>query len=56
MGEVVTPDAYAFTATSAVAAVERVLASGTGPFGATTPGLTLGRRFAESLPGVRRVR
>lgn len=74
VGEIVTPDAYTFTASSAVAAVERVLAGatgrtgsnggtgGTGPngatgrTGATTPSLALGRGFAESLPGVRRVR
>ncbi len=46
-----TPEGYRFTATSAVASVERVL-QGTVPPGAWTPSRAFGADFAASLPGV----
>jgi short subunit dehydrogenase-like uncharacterized protein len=46
-----TPEAYAFTAVSAVSAVERVLA-GKVPAGAWTPSRALGADFVAGLPGV----
>jgi short subunit dehydrogenase-like uncharacterized protein len=49
-----TPEAYAFTAVSAVSAVERVLAGGIGgvPPGAWTPSRAFGPDFVAGLPGV----
>jgi short subunit dehydrogenase-like uncharacterized protein len=46
-----TPEAYRFTAESAVAAVERVLAGKVHP-GAWTPSQAFGSGFAGELPGV----
>jgi len=46
-----TPEAYAFTAVSAVAATERVLAGGVPP-GAWTPSRAFGPDFVTGLPGV----
>ena len=46
-----TPEAYAFTAVSAVAAVERVLAGTVAP-GAWTPARAFGPDFVAGLPGV----
>lgn len=46
-----TPEAYAFTAVSAVAAVERVLAGTVAP-GAWTPARAFGPDFVTGLPGV----
>jgi short subunit dehydrogenase-like uncharacterized protein len=49
-----TPEAYAFTAVSAVAAVERALAGGAGgiPPGAWTPARAFGPDFVAGLEGV----
>jgi saccharopine dehydrogenase (NAD+, L-lysine-forming) len=49
-----TPEAYAFTAVSAVAAVERVLGGGAGGIapGAWTPARAFGPDFVAGLPGV----
>ena len=46
-----TPEAYAFTAVSAVSAVERVLA-GNVSAGAWTPSRAFGPDFVAGLPGV----
>lgn len=46
-----TPEAYAFTAVSAVASVARVLEGGVQP-GAWTPSRAFGERFVDGLPGV----
>jgi short subunit dehydrogenase-like uncharacterized protein len=46
-----TPEAYAFTAVSAVACVEKVLA-GEVPPGSWTPSQAFGADFVDSLPGV----
>jgi short subunit dehydrogenase-like uncharacterized protein len=48
-----TPEGYAFTATTAVAALERVLAGSVAP-GFQTPGLAFGPDFVLELEGVRR--
>jgi short subunit dehydrogenase-like uncharacterized protein len=50
-GTVETPEAYSFTAESAVAAVERVLA-GAVPAGSWTPAQALGADFVATLPEV----
>jgi short subunit dehydrogenase-like uncharacterized protein len=50
-GTLETPEAYAFTAVSAVAAVERVLAGAVAP-GAWTPARAFGPDFVAGLPGV----
>jgi short subunit dehydrogenase-like uncharacterized protein len=47
------PEAYAFTASSAVEAARRALAGGVAP-GAWTPTLAFGRELLDALPGVRR--
>jgi short subunit dehydrogenase-like uncharacterized protein len=47
-----TPEAYAFTAASAVNAVERVLTGGADP-GAHTPSHAFGADFVSTVPGVR---
>jgi saccharopine dehydrogenase (NAD+, L-lysine-forming) len=46
-----TPEAYAFTAESAVAAAARVVAGEVQP-GAWTPAQALGAGFVATLPGV----
>ncbi len=46
-----TPEAYAFTATAAIASLERVLAGGVEP-GAWTPSQAFGAHFVDELPGV----
>jgi short subunit dehydrogenase-like uncharacterized protein len=46
-----TPEGYAFTAISAVTAVERLLAADPRP-GSFTPARFFGSRFVESIPGV----
>jgi len=46
-----TPEAYAFTAVSAVEAAQRA-ASGAVPPGAWTPSRAFGTRFVDGLPGV----
>jgi len=46
-----TPESYAFTALSAVTAVERLLAADRRP-GSFTPAKFFGPRFVESIPGV----
>jgi short subunit dehydrogenase-like uncharacterized protein len=46
-----TPEGYAFTALSAVTAVERLLSSDPRP-GSFTPAKFFGSRFVESIPGV----
>jgi hypothetical protein len=46
-------EAYAFTAQSAVLAVERVLADN--PVGALTPSLAFGADFVLSIPGSARM-
>lgn len=48
-----TPDGYAFTVASALAAVERVL-GGEVAAGALTPSQAFGADFVDTLPGVRR--
>jgi short subunit dehydrogenase-like uncharacterized protein len=48
-----TPEGYAFTATTAVAAVERVLGGGVAP-GFQTPGMAFGPDFVLEHEGVRR--
>lgn len=50
-GTLKTPETYRFTALSAVAAVERVLAGGVGP-GALTPSRAFGADFVDAIPGV----
>lgn len=50
-GTLVTPEAYHFTALSAVEAMRRVLAGGVEP-GAWTPSRALGAAFVRELPGV----
>jgi short subunit dehydrogenase-like uncharacterized protein len=50
---VATPEAYAFTAHAALAAVERVL-SGQAPPGFQTPGRVYGPDFVLTLEGVTR--
>jgi saccharopine dehydrogenase (NAD+, L-lysine-forming) len=51
--ELVTPNAYALTATAAVAAVERVLSGAVGPGpGVHTPSRAFGADFVTGLPGV----
>jgi short subunit dehydrogenase-like uncharacterized protein len=54
--ELLTPNAYALTATAAVAAVQRVLGGGvrTAP-GVHTPSVAFGADFVLELPGVERV-
>jgi short subunit dehydrogenase-like uncharacterized protein len=47
------PEAYAFTASSAVEAARRALAGGAAP-GAWTPTTAFGRELLDALPGVRR--
>ena len=54
--ELVTPNAYALTATAAVAAVQRVLGGGVRrPPGIHTPSAAFGADFVLGLPGVTRV-
>lgn len=57
-GELVTPGGYAFTARSAVAAVERLLSGETSDRdrGFLTPSLAFGPGFVDELPGVSWVR
>ena len=50
-GTLETPEAYAFTAVSAVECAERV-AAGRVPPGAWTPSKAFGWRFVTELPGV----
>jgi short subunit dehydrogenase-like uncharacterized protein len=54
--ELVTPNAYALTATASVAAVERVLCGALRtPAGVHTPSNAFGADFVTGLPGVRRI-
>lgn len=47
----ITPEGYALTAVSAIAAIEKVVAGGV-PAGALTPSLAFGSRFVTGLEGV----